>query len=209
MATSVHIPMHGELSKQKPKWGSVTPGGQREGEVLFVRRHWGASPQRNAAYNRRPDWPHRQHKEIHHWLALCATSLTAFSHTSIQMQIGGQTQTHNNWTADNGAGGRHTKPTGPFWGWESCPTLTAGEGFIRAVGAVGPSITVPMARDAAAAGAAKLTLGTCGSSYVEDEEKHEITWRTRCVCVLTCWWGRGINTKLFLPLLYPLPHNFR
>lgn len=65
-------------------------------------------------------------------------------------------------------------------------TLTAGEGFIRAVGAVGPSITVPMARDAAAAGAAKLTLGTCGSSYVEDEEKHEITWRTRCVCVLTC-----------------------
>lgn len=80
--------MHGEPSKQKPKWGSVTPGWQREGEVLFVRRHWGASPQRNAAYNRRPDWPHRQHKELHHWLTLAAASLTALSHTSIQMQIG-------------------------------------------------------------------------------------------------------------------------
>lgn len=172
MATSDHIPMHGELSKQKPKWGSVTPGWQREGEVLFVRRHWGASPQRNAAYNRRPDWPHRQHKELHHWLTLSAASLTALSHTSIQMQIGDR---HKHTITEQlimGQGAETQSQQAHSGGErETCPTLTAGERFIRAVGAVGPSITVPVARDAASAGAAKLTLGTSGCSYAEDEER--------------------------------------
>lgn len=157
--------MLGELSKQKPKWGSVTPAGQREGEVLFVRRHWGASPQRNAAYNR-PDWPHRQHKEIHHWLAVSDTSLTALYHISKQKQVGGQTQTHNKRKADNGARDGQNQQA-RFGGWESCQRLTAWDRLIRAVRTVSPSITVPMGRDAAAAGAAKLTLGACGSSYVE------------------------------------------
>lgn len=43
-----------------------------------------------------------------------------------------------------------------------CAVLTAGGGLIRSVGAVGPSIAVPVAWDAAAAGATELTLGTRG-----------------------------------------------
>ena len=125
---------------------------------------------------------HIVNKEIHHWLALTATSLTPLSHTSgTQMQIGAHTQTHNNWAADNGAGADAQSQQARFGGWESCATLTAGEGFIRAVGAVSPSITVPVGGDAAAAGASELSLGACGGSYVEDVERHEISWRT-CQC---------------------------
>lgn len=99
METLVPIGLHGPLLKQKLMWGSVTTDGQREGEVLRVRRYWGVSPPRNAAYNRRPDWPQHQHKEIHHWLTLSAITLTSLSHTNIPMQMG-QTHTH---TADNGS----------------------------------------------------------------------------------------------------------
>lgn len=59
------------------------------------------------------------------------------------------------------------KANGPIFGelrGATYPTLTAGQRFIGAVGAVGPSIAVPVGGDAAATGAAKLTLGTCGCS---------------------------------------------
>lgn len=85
---------------------------------------------------------------------------------------------------------------------ESCPTLTAGERFIRAVGAVGPSITVPMARDAASAGAAELILGTSGCSYAEDEER--LISLGGLLVFLNLLMRRWENTNLFLPLLYPL-----
>lgn len=55
-------------------------------------------------------------------------------------------------------------------------TLTTGEGFIRAVTAVSPSITVPVGGDAAATRATELALGTCGLSYGEDAESHEISF---------------------------------
>lgn len=139
---------------------------------------------------------HIVNKEIHHWLALSATSLTALSHTSRQMQIGGQTQTHNNWAADNGGWPRHTKPAGLFWGWESCVTLTAGEGFVRPISTVSPSITVPVGGDAAAAGAAELSLGTCGCSYVEDED--DVSFLFSLLGVFTCWWGGEANINLYL-----------
>ena len=59
-------------------------------------------------------------------------------------------------------------------------TLTAGEGFVRAVSTVSPSVTVPVGGDAAAAGATELSLGTCGRSYVEDEERHDVTFLFFC-----------------------------
>lgn len=48
-------------------------------------------------------------------------------------------------------------------GSDQCGT---GEGFIRAVTAVSPSITVPVGGDAAATRATELALGTCGLSTV-------------------------------------------
>lgn len=166
--------MHGEVSKQKPKWGSVTPGGQREGEVLFVRGHWGASPQRNAAHNRRPDWPHRQQRNTPMTRSLRYITHSPLSHRCRSADGHKQTITEQ---LIIGWGQRH-KAKSLFLGVrELCTALTAGEGFIRAVSAVSPSITVPVGGDAAAAGAAELTLGTCGWSYVEDVERREITWR--------------------------------
>lgn len=61
------IGLHGQLLKQRPMRGTVITG-QREGEVLRARRYWEVSPPRNAAYNRRPDWPQHQHTTDSHSL---------------------------------------------------------------------------------------------------------------------------------------------
>lgn len=109
------------------------------------------------------------------------------------MQIGGRTQTHNDRAADNGAAADTQSVV-------SALTLTAGEGFIRAVSAVGPSITVPVGGDAAAARAAELGLGTCGRRYVEDVERHETTFQRGNLTMLMS--GGGVKTNLFLTLLH-------
>lgn len=120
---------------------------------------------------------HIINKEIHHWLAVPATSLTELSHTAHRCRLA---ERHKHTITEQlmtGKGGGHTKPKGPFWWWESFfATLTTGEGFIRAVTAVSPSITVPVGGDAAATRATELALGTCGFSYGEDAESHEISF---------------------------------
>lgn len=64
---------------------------------------------------------------------------------------------------------------------ERRPPLTAGDGFVGAVGAVGSSVAVPVGGDAAAAGAAELALGTGGRRCGEEREITEGTWLTRDV----------------------------
>lgn len=161
------------------------------GEVLIVRTYWGVSPPRNSAHNRRPNWPQLQHREIQHWLTLSAVALTSPAHTNLSHRWDGHKHSR---TANSVA-----QPTDPFQrGWERRLALTAREGFVGAVRAIGSSITVPVSRDAAAAGAAELTLGACGRSYTEDDTQHE-TAVGRWVCVLTGWQGGGIKS-LFRPL---------
>lgn len=99
-------------------------------------------------------------KEIHQRLTLSSTSLTGLSHSDPEVQTDGQTLADNNQAADNGEGAGTQRAS--LGARELREALTAGVGFIRAVRAVGPSVTVPVGGNAATAGATELTLGTCG-----------------------------------------------